>query len=86
MPSVEEVKLHIAASADQAQRALAAMRGVNDQLDEALGRLRLTAVGSMHPSIVDAIARLEQARSRIDEAQTLARGAVDSADAYRAIV
>lgn len=86
MPSVEEVKVHVGASVDEAQRAMAAMRAVTDQLDEALARLRLTTVGSVHPSIVDAIARLEQARSRIDEAQTLARSAVDSADAYRSIV
>lgn len=86
MPSVEEVKVHVGASVDEAQRAMAAMRAVTDQLDEALARLRLTAVGSVHPSILDAIARLEQARSRIDEAQTLARSAVDSADAYRSIV
>lgn len=86
MPSVEEVKVHVGASVDEAQRAMAAMRAVTDQLDEALARLRLTAVGSVHPSILDAIARLEQARSRIDEAQTLARTAVDSADAYRSIV
>lgn len=86
MASVEEVKVHVAASVDQTQRAVAAIRGVTDQLDEALSRLRLTAIGSAHPSIVDAIARLEQARSRLDEAQTLARSAVDSADAYRMIV
>ena len=86
MASVEEVKVHVAASVDQTQRAVAAMRAVTDQLDEALSRLRLTAIGSAHPSIVDAIARLEQARSRLDEAQTLARSAVDSADVYRMIV
>jgi hypothetical protein len=86
MASVEEVKVHVAASVDQTQRAMAALRAVTDQLDEALSRLRLTAIGSAHPSVVDAIARLEQARSRLDEAQTLARSAVDSADAYRMIV
>lgn len=86
MPSVEEVKANVAASVDQTQQAMAAMNGVGDQLDQALSRLRLTAIGSVHPSIVDAIARLEQARSRLDEAQTLARSAIDSADAYRAVV
>jgi hypothetical protein len=86
MPSVEEVKVHVAASVDQTQRAVQAIRGVTDQLDEALARLRLTAIGSVHPSVVTAIAQLEQARSRLDEAATLARSAADSADAYRSIV
>lgn len=83
MPSVGEVKLQVAASLDQVGRAVATIRGAGEQLDEALSRLRLTAVGSAHPSIVEAIARLEQARSRLDEAQTLALSAADSADAYR---
>ncbi|GAA4679835.1 hypothetical protein [Phytohabitans rumicis] len=86
MASVEEVKAHVAASVDQTQRAMTALRGVTDQLDEALARLRLTAVGAMHPSVLDAISRLEQAKSRLDEAHTLARGAIDSADRYRSIV
>ena len=46
VPSVEEVKLHLAASVDQTQRAMIGIRAVTDQLDEALARLRLTAVGS----------------------------------------
>jgi hypothetical protein len=86
MPNVEEVKQHVAASVDQTQRALAALRGVADQLDEALGRLRLTAIGSLHPSIMDAVSQLEQARVRVDEAHSLAQAAVNSADTYRAIV
>ena len=86
MARVEEVKAHVGASVDQTQRAVAALLGVADQLDEALSRLRLTAIGSAHPSIVDAITRLEQARSRLDEAQILARSAIDSADSYRMII
>jgi exonuclease VII small subunit len=85
MSSVEEVKLHLAASVDQSQRAMAGIRALMDQLDEALARLRLTAVGSAHPSLVDAISRLEQARARLDEAHTLAGGAVDAANAYRSL-
>ncbi|MEH1127046.1 hypothetical protein [Micromonospora sp. CPCC 206061] len=86
MANVEEVKAHVAASVDQTHRAVTALRGVADQLDEALARLRLTAVGSVHPTVLDAISRLEQAKSRLDEAQTLARGAIDSADRYRLTV
>jgi hypothetical protein len=86
MASVEEVKANVAASVDGTQRAVAGIQQVTDQLDDALARLRITAVGSFHPSIAGAIAQLEQARSRLDEAQTLARAAMDSADAYRMIV
>jgi hypothetical protein len=38
VPNVEEVRQHVAASVDQTQRALAALRGVADRLDDALGR------------------------------------------------
>ncbi|AGZ46559.1 hypothetical protein [Actinoplanes friuliensis] len=86
MASVEEVKANVAASVDGTQRAVASILQVSDQLDEALTRLRMTAIGSFHPSIAMAIAQLEQARNRLDEAQTLARSAMDSADAYRMIV
>lgn len=86
MPSVEEVKVHVAASVDQTQQAVTAIHGVTEQLDEALTRLRLTAIGSVHPSVVNAIAQLEQAKSRLDEAATFARGAMDAADAYRSII
>jgi hypothetical protein len=86
MASVEEVKAQVAASVDQTHRALATLRALNDQLDEALARLRLTAIGAVHPSVLDAISRLEQAKQRLDEAHTLARGAIDSADRFRSIV
>lgn len=86
MASVEEVKANVAASVDGTQRAVAGIQQVNDQLDEALVRLRITAIGSLHPSVAAAIAQLEQARTRLDEAATLARAAMDSADTYRMIV
>ena len=86
MASVEEVKANVAASVDGTQRAVATIQQVNDQLDDALARLRITAVGSFQPSIAMAISQLEQARTRLDEAATLARAAMDSADTYRMIV
>jgi hypothetical protein len=86
MASVEEVKANVAASVDGTQRAVSGIQQVTDQLDDALALLRMTAMGSFHPSVASAIAQLEQARTRLDEAQTLARAAMDSADAYRMIV
>jgi hypothetical protein len=84
--SVEEVKANVASSVDGTERAVAGIQQVNDQLDDALVLLRLTAIGSVHPSVAAAIAQLEQARMRLDEAATLARSAMDSANAYRMIV
>ena len=86
MASVEEVKANVAASVDGAGRAVTGIQAVSDQLDDALALLRLTAFGSFHPSVANAIAQLEQARMRMDEAATLTRGAMDAADAYRMIV
>jgi hypothetical protein len=85
MPSVEQVKLFVGASVEETQQAMTGMRSVLDQLDRALAQLRLTAVGSVHPSLADAINRMEQAKARIDEAHALAQGAVTAADDYRAI-
>jgi hypothetical protein len=86
MASVEEVKANVAASVDGTQRAVTGIQQVNDQLDDALTLLRFTAVGSMHPSVAAAIAQLEQAKTRLDEAATLARSAIDAASTYRMIV
>jgi division protein CdvB (Snf7/Vps24/ESCRT-III family) len=86
MASVEEVKANVAASVDGTQRAVTGIQQVSDQMDDALALLRLTAIGSMHPQVAAAIAQLEQARNRLDEAATLARSAIDAADAYRMIV
>jgi hypothetical protein len=86
MASVEEVKANVAASVDGTQRAVTGIQQVSDQMDDALALLRLTAMGSLHPSVATAIAQLEQARMRLDEAATLARSAMDSADTYRMIV
>jgi hypothetical protein len=85
MPSVEQVKAYLGASVDQTQQAVLGMRGVVEELDRALAQLRLTAVGSVHPSLLDAINRLEQAKDRVEEALTLAGAAADAANAYRAV-
>jgi hypothetical protein len=84
--NVEEVKVHVAASVEGAEQAVAAIQGVTDRLDEALARLRLTAIGSVHPSVLAAMTQLEQAKSRLDEAGTLTRAAMDSANAYRSLI
>jgi hypothetical protein len=84
--SVEEVKANVAASVDGAGRAATGIQQVTDQLDDALALLRMTAVGSFHPSVANAIAQLEQARTRLDEASQLTRAAMDAANTFRMIV
>ena len=86
MASVEEIKANVAASMEGSNRAVTGIQQVNDQLDDALALLRLTAIGSMHPSVAAAIAQLEQARTRLDEAATMTRAAMDSANMYRMII
>ena len=86
MASVEEVKANVGAAVDGTGRAVTGIRQVADQMDEALTLLRITAIGSVHPQVAVAIAQLEQARMRLDEAATLARSAMDAADTYRMIV
>lgn len=86
MPTVEEVKLYVGASIEQAEAASLGIRGVLDRLDESLARLQLTTVGSVHPSAAQALVRFEAARMQLLEAQTLLRGAIDAADQYRAVI
>lgn len=85
MSSVEEVKLRVAASAAQTREAMIRLRAVADELDQALSVLRLSAVGAVHPALLDAVSRLEQARQRLDEAHILATGAADATEQWRAI-
>ena len=86
MASVEEIKANVAASVEGSNRAVSGIQQVNDQLDDALALLRLTAIGSVHPSVAAAIAQLEQARTRLDEAATMTRAAMDSANMYRMLI
>ena len=86
MPGVEEVKLHITASVDDIERAIVGMRGVVEQLEQAITRLRSTTTGSMHPRATEALLRVEQAKQKMEEAQVLALGGIDAARAYHTIL
>jgi hypothetical protein len=86
MANVEEVKAHVAASVDGAGRAVTGIQQITDQLDDALALLRMTAIGSFHPSVANAIAQLEQARTRLDEATQLTRAAMDAANTFRTVI
>ena len=86
MANVEEVKANVAESVDGAGRAVTGIQQITDQLDDALTLLRMTAIGSFHPSVANAIAQLEQARTRLDEATQLTRAAMDAANNFRTVI
>jgi hypothetical protein len=86
MPGVEEVKLHIAASVDDAEHAVVGMRAVVERLEETLNRLRIATAGSVHPRVADAIGQVEQAKQKLEEAQTLTLAGIAAAQSYHAII
>ena len=86
MPGVDEVKLHIAGSVDDVERAVVGMRATIERFDEALSRLRIATTGSVHPRVVEAIGQIEQARQKVEEAQTLALAGIAAAQTYRGII
>ena len=86
MPGVDDVKLHIAASVDDVERAVVGMRAVIERLDEALSRLRMATAGSVHPRVIEAIGQVEQARHKVEEAQTVALAGSRAAQSYRGVI
>ena len=65
---------------DDAESAAQAILVVSDRLDQSLARLRLTTLGSVHPTAALALLRLQEAKAKLAEAYTLARGAMDAAN------
>ena len=86
MAGVEDVKVHIAASVDEVEQSIVGMRAVIERLDEALARMRVTIAGSVHPQAAEAITRFQEAKERLEEAQTLAMGGIAAAQAYHGII
>jgi hypothetical protein len=86
LAGIDEVKLHVSASVDEVERALVGMRGVAAQFDEAIARLQLITAGTLHPRAMDAVIRLGQAREKLIEAESLARGGIDAAQDYHGII
>jgi hypothetical protein len=86
VPNVEEVKLHVSAAVQEAETAAQAIVIVTDRLDASLARLRLTTLGSVHPTAALALTRLQEAKTKLDEAYTLTRGAMDAANEYRSTI
>jgi hypothetical protein len=81
--SIEEVKLHLAASLADTEQAALTIAGAADRLEQAIMRLRLVTLGSVHPKVEETINRLEQAKAQLRQTQAVVRGANESAEAYR---
>lgn len=86
MTSIEEIKLHLAASLAEAEQATLGISGVVHRLDQAAARLRLVTLGSVDPRVAEAIGRLEQAKAQLEQAAALVRSAGDAAGRYRALL
>lgn len=82
MATIEEVKVGLAQARDEADRAIAGIRGVTDGLDRAIAVLRATAVGSGAPKIAQSIAQFEQAKARLAEVAQLAAAGIGTASEY----
>jgi cellobiose-specific phosphotransferase system component IIA len=83
--TVEDLNMRVAATVGQTNEAMVRLRAVGQTFDEALNTLRFTAIGSVHPTLLDAVVKLEQARERLNEAHSLATAALAEADAWRAM-
>ena len=80
------MKLHLTASMADTGQAASGLAAATDRLEQAIDRLRLVTLGSVHPQVAEAINRLEQARMQVQQAQSLVRGALDSAESDRATI
>ncbi|WP_018352306.1 hypothetical protein [Longispora albida] len=86
MANIEQIKAVITAATRDTEDVVTQVQGLCDRLDEAIVRIRTAAAGSSHPKADEAIRYLQQARDRLDEAGTLARGALDAAGTYKMII
>jgi hypothetical protein len=80
--SVDEVKAGMVRFGDETTRQVAQMRAVADSMERSVTLLRGVAAGANHTRMVEALARMEQARQRLQEAMMLAQGAVESTRSY----
>lgn len=82
MASIDEIKAGVARFASESSQQVAAISGVAQQLDQAGSGLQAVTSGTGHSQISEALARLEQAKQRLAEAQQLVSGAAEAAGSY----
>lgn len=86
MATIEEVKAGLAQAGDETARAITGIRGVADGFDRAITMLRAVSVGSGAPKVAQAIAELEQAKARLDDAARLASASIGTSREYSAML
>ncbi|MEO3779421.1 hypothetical protein ABGB16_21770 [Micromonospora sp. B11E3] len=84
MASIQEIKAGINQFGRSTQEQVAQLRAVHDSIDQSLAQLRAVTSGTAHPRVVEAIARLEQAKAKINEASQLAAGSIEATRHYAA--
>jgi hypothetical protein len=82
--SIDEIKAGVARFAAESSQQLATLGGVAQQLDQAGAGLRAVTSGTGHAQISEALARLQQAKQKLAEAQQLVSGAVEATRGYAA--
>jgi hypothetical protein len=80
--SVEEVKAGVARFGDETARQVAQIRAISDSMDQASVLLRGITTGTNHARIAEALARMEQVKQKLNEAATLAQGAIEATKSY----
>ncbi|MEV4757557.1 hypothetical protein AB0J86_20930 [Micromonospora sp. NPDC049559] len=82
MSSIEQVKAGVARFGDETARQVSQLRAVAESMEQAVAQLRAVTTGTNHPRVMEALARMEQVKQRLNEAATLAQGAVESTKSY----
>ena len=82
MVDIEGVKAVLGEAVRLMESAIANSGPVADDLDEASTQLSGVTKGTGHDQAGEALAMLQGAKDRVEEAVNLARGAIDEARAY----
>ena len=82
MASIDEIKAGVARFAAESSQQMATLGGVSQQLDQSSSGLRAVTSGTGHAQVAEALARLQQAKQKLAEAQQLVSGAVEATRGY----
>ncbi|TDB79517.1 MULTISPECIES: hypothetical protein [unclassified Micromonospora] len=84
MASIQEIKAGINQFGRSTQDQIAQMRAVHDSINQSLAMLRAVTSGTTHPSVAEAIARMEQVKKNLNEASQLAGASIEATKRYSA--
>jgi methyl-accepting chemotaxis protein len=84
MASIEEIKAGVARFGSETGQQAATIRSIADSMDQTTALLRGITTGSSHARVAEALARMEQVKQKLNEAATLAQGAVEATNSYAA--